>query len=395
MLNIAEWYNNHQAPAVLMIDDLSDAYIQRFPDSYANDWGYLCDQEGSAYQYLQHNLLSRFPSIKITFFSPYLRHAIINEHCGYPIRKYQVGERTEYSEFLEKLVSYGHEIAHHGSDHGRYLDNFKCTTGTNWVHEWHLFETVDEGTARTMQGKNIFLEMTGFVLSGGKYCGYAARENSREIIDRCNFLYWCEKVNYADGDHTTSYFGDNQILSFPTNFSGNSFVRFTYHTGDRRRDAAKRFLRFVQPVYTIISYYKLYQLYKNRRIISIQEHISPSTTWETIQSSNIVSDMKSLQKIFTFLKPLNIWYASCHEIARYQYCKDHLECQTDHNELILYFDNQKNLSDSMITIVSELPFSLIQNDIVYTGEINNKMHFVNIPIVNGENRFKIIQEGVG
>ena len=51
MFKISKWLNNFQAPAVLMIDDLSDAYINVYSESYKNDWGYMCDQDGSSFSF--------------------------------------------------------------------------------------------------------------------------------------------------------------------------------------------------------------------------------------------------------------------------------------------------------------------------------------------------------
>ncbi len=58
MFEISKWYNNFQAPVVLMIDDLSDAYINVSDESYRNDWGYLCDSKGSSFHFLHNELLS-------------------------------------------------------------------------------------------------------------------------------------------------------------------------------------------------------------------------------------------------------------------------------------------------------------------------------------------------
>ena len=386
MFKIAAWYDNYQAPAVLMIDDLSDAYIDLYPESYKNDWGYLGDKEGSAYNFLQKELLDFYPDIKITFFVPYLRHGILNENCKYPIQKNALGERLEYQQFLQKLIASGHEISHHGSNHGRYINPNLCTVGQNWIHEWALFDTVEKGVNVTQKGVELFKQTTGITIVGGKYCGYVAIQNSAEIIDQCNFLYWCDNGHYQSND--THYFGKNRIFSFPTSFAGNKFIRLSYITGDASRDRQKRYMKYLQPLYNLLAYYQLYQLYKHRKIISIQEHISPSTTWGTVQSSNIVTDIKSLNKIFGFLRPRNIWYATCAEIATYRYIKENSILEWDSNKLTIYFTNTRKLSETVLSITHQNPFSLQQECVIYHSEQKNGLQTVNIPITDGYNEFE-------
>ena len=182
-LKISKWLNNHQAPCVLMIDDVSDAYINKYSDEKLNDWGYLCDGPNSSFTYLKENLLNKYPQIKITFFVPYARHAVIKEQGQYPVIKYGLGERIEYSEFLKRLIKYGYEISHHGSDHGRY-------SGDKWAQEWELFDSVCNGVKQTELGVELFREHLGVSITGGKYCGYISIANSSQIIEQCGFLYW-------------------------------------------------------------------------------------------------------------------------------------------------------------------------------------------------------------
>jgi hypothetical protein len=385
MFKIARWYKNYQAPAVLMIDDLSDAYIDVYPETYKNDWGYLGNHEGSAFHFLEQELLQVYPDIKITFFTPYERHAVLNENCGFTIKKYALGEREDYLSFLKQLILKGHEIAHHGSNHGKYIELSKCTTVNNWVHEWALFTDVEQGTEITKRGITLFKETTDFDIVGGKYCGYIFINNSQEIIDRCNFLYWCENGGYQSDEY---YFGNNHIFSFPTTFSGNSFVRLSYYTGDPARDHKKKYMKLLQPFYNLLSHYKLDQLYKQGKIISIQEHISPSTSAGTTQSANIISDILSLKKIFAFLKPLNIWYATCADIATYHSIKKHTTVTWDNTRLILNFNNVKNFANAYLSLTHEDHFILKQSPAVYQSEKNNGLYTVTVPITAGDNTFE-------
>lgn len=385
----ARWYNNHQTPAVLMIDDISDGYLDIYPEPYKNDWGYLCDQEGSSYHFLKSRLLDFFPEIKITFFAPYARHAIMNENCGIPIKKFGVGERKEYTDFLRNLITNGHEIAHHGSNHGQYVNPQECKVGDNWIHEWLLFDSEDEGVKITLEGVSRFQQSASINITGGKYCGYASRENSQAIIDRCNFLYWCEYGDYRQ-DHQ-NYFGKNAVFSFPTTYAGNTFVRLSYRTGETKRDRKKLITRYFQPLYNLLGYYKLAQLYKQGKIISIQEHISPSTTWGNVQSSNIITDIESLKKIFKYLRPLDIWYATCNAIASYLYILNHITMIQNDNKLEISFNNERNLCNTILTVIADKPFILMRNGCSIASIASKNVHIANLLLQSGTNEYTIKQ----
>lgn len=382
MFKVAKWYNNFQAPAVLMIDDLSDAYIDVYSQSYKNDWGYLCDEEGSSFNFLTKELLINYPQIKITFFTPYSRHDVINENSRFDYKKFAVGERLEFTDFLKKLIEKGHEIAHHGSNHGKYIDINKPTTVNNWIHEWASFEDVETGVKVTLDGVKIFKETCDIDVVGGKYCGYITRENSQEIIDKCNFLYWCDDSVYEVGVRNESFFGNNNVISFPTNFVGNSFIRLTYLSGDERRDKKKKIFKYFQPLYNIYSYITLYKLYKEQQIISVQEHNSPSTTAGTAQSANIATDIRSLNKIFSFLGKLSIWYATCSDIAEYIYIRETSKIDVINNKLTIYFENNKNFMNPMLSLTHEKSFKLIINNDIISSEKNNNLYVVNLSLVN-------------
>ncbi len=391
MFKIAQWYNNYQAPSVLMIDDLSDAYINVYNEYYKNDWGYLCNGLGSSFNFLTKRLLERYSDIKITFFVPYLRHNVINENTYYSYKKYALGEREEYAEFLKYLVTEAHEIAHHGSNHGKYIDEKKVSTRNNWIHEWVLFNSIDEGLKITLDGIEKFKNICNISISGGKYCGYSTNKLSNEIIDRCDFLYWCEKSNIYTKEHGECYFGKNKIISFPTNFSGNAFNRLSYMTGDKHKDIKKKITKYLQPLYNIYSYIKLYRLYKNKNIISIQEHYSPSTSSGTVQSANIITDIKSLNKIYKFLSYLSIWYATCKDISKYIYVRDNSKIKMERNILEINFNNFKDIEKNIISITHKDLFKIETENTFIEAQKNNGLYVVNLPLNEGKNLFKIVE----
>jgi hypothetical protein len=374
-----------------MIDDLSDAYINIYKESYKNDWGYFCDNDNSSYSFLQKNLLKHFSDIKITFFVPYLKHNVINDNTVQEFKKYDIGERKEFIEFLLLLQKQGHEISHHGSNHGKYINETNLTTFNNFKHEWELFDSIDKGVNITNKGKEIFHKYLNKPINGGKFCGYKLIDNSLKIIDKCDFHYWCKDVNYITKNYNYAFFGQNNVISFPTNFAGNSFVRLSYITGDKRKDSKKKILKILQPFYNILQYNNLNKLYKDGHIISIQEHISPSTSSGITQSANIVSDIESLNKIYNFLSKKSIWYATCDEISKYIYTKENSILSIKNKNIIIEFNNYKNLDNNTISLVSNSPFKIkdkFGNELV--SEINNKKFVINIPITNGKNIYKVV-----
>lgn len=391
MFSFATWHLNHQSSSVLMIDDLSDAYIDLYPEPYKNDWGYLCNDKNSAYHFLESALLNKFPAIKVSFFVPYARHNVINDNSEHYYQKFAIGERDIFSNFLKELTKKGHEIAHHGSNHGEYQDKKNLLTVNNFKHEWELFQTVEEGVRVTKEGIARFKQHADIDVVGGKFCGYMKKENSLEIIDYCNFLYWCDEVDFNHKHQKYQTFGDNKVISFPTNFAGNAFVRLSYKTGDKKRDSRKRVLKFFQPLYNLLSYKKLHNLYKKGGIISIQEHISPSTTSGNIQSANIVSDIKSLNKLYHYLSKKSIWYANCKEISTYLYVKKNSTLIHNDDRLVIHFNNDKALKNTFISIKSEHFFIISDETQTYTSIKNNHAYVVSLALHHGENHFKILK----
>jgi hypothetical protein len=193
--------------------------------------------------------------------------------------------------------------------------------------------------------------------------------------------------NYAC--HT---FGSNDVISFPTNHAGNSFIRLSYKTGDKKRDQKKRFLKYFQPFYNLLVYKQLHKLYQEGEIISIQEHISPSTTSGNIQSANIISDITSLNKLYDYLAKKSIWYANCEEIAQYYYTLHHTQLTHKNNQLIISFNNPKKIANASISIIAKKAFTLTQQKEHFSSVHNNQQHVISLPIKEGENIFELTKE---
>lgn len=386
-IEIAKWLGNYQAPCVLMIDDLSDAYIDKYPESHLNDWGYLGSKnKASSFFNLNEQLIRKFPYIKITFFIPYKKHSVIADDSNYKIFKYALGERVEYTDFLKELIGYGHEVAHHGSNHG-------CYEGNIWIQEWCTYRTFDEGLTVTRLGIDKFKEHLGVEILGGKYCGYKYNSFSHDIIEASSFTYWCSDAKFFIKNDGRDKLDSYEFIDFPTTIPGNVFVKYKYKTENRIKDNVKFFLGKFQIFYSILSEFRIRKLVSSRSILSIQEHFSPSTTRGIVQSANIHSDMKSLIRIFKILKKYDIWYATCADISTYIDVATRSVISISGNEVNIIYSGNIKTKNKFITLISDESFSLESelNGSVFHTQKKSDRFFVTLPILIGENCFSIVE----
>jgi len=380
---VARWLDNHIAPCNLMIDDLSDAYIDKYVQSRKNDWGYMIDEKDSSFNYLKERLLNQFPYVKITFFVPYLKHSVISDDTNLKIIKYGIGERKAFSVFLSSLVSMGHEIAHHGSTHGAYnCDGL-------WYQEWELFDDVESGVAVTFEGKKVFERNINYQLFGGKYCGYKYNKYSDDIVSESDFLYWCKDACFFEPLGSYSISEKNSVIDFPTTIPGNIFVKYKYKTENVKKDLIKRVISPFHSLFDLYNKIRIRRLIVSRSILSIQEHYSPSTTRGIVQSANIHSDMSSLLKIFNFLSKFDIWYATCADIAKYMYTEKNTTCKVIDAQLSVNYADPKKIGQSQITLIFNKPITPTDDSTKYISSKKMNSFIVTLILNPGKNNYSI------
>ncbi|MCE9828570.1 DUF2334 domain-containing protein, partial [Shewanella algae] len=231
---------------------------------------------------------------------PYLKHNVISDE-DYVIKN-NISDREVFIRYVKKLVTCGHEIAYHGSNHGIYKDS-------GWVQEWELFESQEEANLSVREGIEYFNKNLGINIVGGKYCGYRYNDFSDLSIVSNGLKYWCKDA--ALDLNADIFVNSNSLLEFPTNLAGNAFVRYLYKKEILWKDLLSNLLRPLQSVKNKQVENKIRASILLGKIISIQEHYSPSTTRGLVQSCNVISDIKSLRRIYTILSEYDIWYATC------------------------------------------------------------------------------------
>ncbi len=309
-INIAKWYNNASSPVVLMIDDLNNLWFDLYEDNRCNigeDWGYWRDLQNSSFAFLRDNLLRKFPEIKVTFFTA-IEDPLICEYKYGKVYKGSIDENNAKINFFRSIhFSPNFEIAYHGLTHG-IIKNRK------YLFEWCSFNSVKEALRNIEKGQKISEEVFGKKLKGGKYPGYASNSYSDKSIDRTGFLWWCRRWTHDDfviagNDYSVlemGTFGKNKVVDFPS----------TVNPSILSQNSLKRMIVPILRSYKSLKEY-IEVLLKSKKIISIQEHAGAVRADGMRQTPNIIDDMPVLQRIFSFLRGKNVWFATCSEIANY------------------------------------------------------------------------------
>lgn len=313
-IEITKWRYNALSPVMFMIDDLANISIKKQNDSndilIGEDWGHYTTQKNSMWDFLNQELYRYYPHIKTTFF------LVVGKRE--PMVK---GEKYTYADsiddldfvnFLKYLNSKENiEIAYHGTTHGKCGKQLK-----DFKQEWESFSSLDEAISTIETGRNLYFKLTNTNFNGGKYCGYKKGKYGDESINKTNFTWWCrdwEGNNSLDNDTKScdiEYF-DN-VIDIPSTVDG-SFLSLKVPMFKKKY--LKAIYMFFRYGFTLEK--QINKLLDNNQVISIQEHSSPYRTDNIIQYPNIVSDMKNLKYIFSFLEDKDVWYATGSEIADY------------------------------------------------------------------------------
>ena len=289
----AKWLNDARSPAMLMVDDLTNAWHSRLNEDVweqGGDWGGGLRKHGSALRFLDDRLLRDFPEVKVTFFtvagpiSAYTHHQPFSHAAP-------LDEHDESRRFFRSLVEDPRfELAYHGFNHG----NPGART-QDFVQEWRGFQSVEAAVTQTRKGLDVFSRATGVFPSGGKYGGWDYNDFAEEAVNECGFFWWCRDWTprdvtgrVSDDYYEPQFFGRNLVVALPSTVHG--------HFWDRRQ---------------------IDLLLARRQVIAIAEHIAPVRPDGLIQTPNIVDDMGELRRLFRYLGGQDVWYATGSEIASY------------------------------------------------------------------------------
>lgn len=303
LLAKARWFNDAQAAVALTIDDLSYGYLDPTGAGLRpfNDWGYGCRGEGSVFRYFEEHFLARFPEVSYTVFLPFGAHSVLLAASGAASHAGDIFESREFGALLQHIAAGGHEIAYHGHNHGAKSPRVDPRT---WVDEDAQY-TPEQYCA--LVGADVARIKTeyGIAVRGGRSPGYRGGPALEAAATSGLFRWW--SFDYTPGRCPCAY--RRNVFAFPTNVSGEVLGRRPGHARD-----LVRVFRWERT---------LARLLEQRAIITVTEHFMQFRPDGRRQTPNVFDDLRSLQRIFAFLRGVDVWHATCTEIARYQEAYDH------------------------------------------------------------------------
>jgi hypothetical protein len=323
-----KWKNNADSPVLFFIDDLANKWVDVNNDGKIEpekDWGYAGFDKNGAFHFLEKQLLSINCKIKTTFFVVTGKRADVITNSKIKSISGPINKNNKSKDFFKMLHNDERfEIAYHGTTHGMPGKEAK-----DFISEWESYKSLDEALAVIKRGKEAYKDAVGVFPNGGKYCGYLSNEFSDESIDKSGFKWWCRYYvsDAVDGmkriccgndlnpltAFNVKFFGKSKIVDIPTTISGD-LLNSTYKQDKRIKKTSKKILK---PLMIRWKLNKIDYLLKNKLIISIQEHISPSREDGKRQIPNIFDDKEGLRIIFEYLKKKNVWYCTCSELAEW------------------------------------------------------------------------------
>lgn len=369
-----KWMNNAYSPVVLMIDDLTNAWYDRNSNGridIGEDWGAAKYSPNSALSFLHKYLFEDFPYMKITFFtvlgkiSPFGQ----GEDFTYSARINETADSTRFFRMLNFNNRY--EIAYHGLNHGS-----PGHSHDNFTQEWLTFTDLRHAINQIREGISIYNQTFGANPCGGKYCGYTYNSFSDLSVQLAGFKWWCRdfcpapatESSFGQDHHELSFFGKTPIVNIPSNIHG-----FWWQKK------------------------QISSLIANKQIIAVQEHIAPYRPDNKIQKPNVVDDIWQLRRLFHFLRRMNVWYATCGEIAEYfeAYSHSTIFHLNDNSFEVNYWGRSKtpmlSLQIDVNTLCSSnkpfieiiLPNGCLLSGQHYKYDTATLQHLVTLPLLNG------------
>ena len=381
-VNICKWKYDVNSPVIFMIDDLSNTWIDLNGNGIietVEDWGFAKRQQGSVINYLEKEILEQNEDIKVTFYLPVGKRCGVVRDSKVKVISEPINSDQNTSDFFKNLsMDTRFEIAYHGTTHG-----VPRSKSSEFIQEWLSYSSLTEAISVIEDGKRIYNEVFGEMPLGGKYCGYSSNEFSDESIDRSGFMWWnrywnrgiddgevsqCGSDNNRLTNYDIKYFGNNKIIDIPSTVNG-ALLTDIYSENVNCKTLIKK---IIKPVLKRKRLKSIDFLLKNKLIISIQEHISPSRNDGRIQNPNIISDTKSLRSIFNYLKSKNVWYCTCTELAKYVYSRDNSIIKIiDNKSFMMDFNNWKKIDKCQVTLNIDTDYKFLISPSNKYYRINN------------------------
>lgn len=318
VVGVATWPNDARSPVCLVVDDLTDGWIDRDGSGRAlggNDWGHGLDGPGSAFHLFRLGLLDVFPEARATFFVPVDRLEDIRP-ATYTPHFLRIDRRPEFGEFLRTLHGDERfECAYHGSYHG-----IPGPTGAAYVPEFEKEASLDEACRAIDAGKAIWRSVFGEDPVGGKFPAFAWGPAGEQAVAQSGFRWWSrrwdrELAGFRDPvGLTPRYFGEPAVVDIPSTLHGGELSEPPLRSvGVHHIPGALRYRIWLRRQFWL----QLGDLLEARAPITIQEHMNRSRTDERYQRPNVLDDIATLRDIYRRLQRHDVWHATCGEIASY------------------------------------------------------------------------------
>lgn len=304
-LEIAPWPEGKDAACIFMIDDLANICFSP-PDGnikIGDDWGAAHTLKNGVWDFLNTNIIDEFEYLKFTFF---LVTAIreIQVTGQYPFCK-DCNYSQDFIEFLNFLESKGHEIAYHGTTHGKIRNG-------KFIQEWSAYESLNEAIEVIDYGKKLFSNALKREPLGGKYCGYDNGKFGHQSLIDTGFKWWFDKWDNDLKHRPRGEWVDN-ILYLPSNIDCSQYNWRCFDKLMQKNYYASQIKNFLGG--SVFS--KIENIIKENGIISLQEHTSPLRTDGKIQYPNIIDDITNINAILKYFQGFKIWYATASDVYRY------------------------------------------------------------------------------
>lgn len=319
VVRVADWPDDATSPVCLMIDDLTDGWIDRDGSGRPlgrNDWGAGMDERGSSFRFLCDGLLSSYPEVRTTFFVPVARLEDVRParlSCTFR----PIDERPEFVRFLRALGSDSRfECAYHGKEHG-----IPGPTAADYEAEFDQYDSVSDALSALRAGEQIWKGAFGRSPSGGKYPAYARGAHGDAAVDVARFAWWCRRWDrgLALPDDPAAFhprlFGESGVVDIPSTVNGGLMTLPPQDPTLRLRSAVYSARVVLRSGAWLDA--QLDALLAQRAVITVQEHITSSRADARVQTPNIYDDGRTLDRIFRRLRRHRVWHATCGEIAAY------------------------------------------------------------------------------